>query len=287
MSKRHPALLFIILMILPFNLHAASVWKVTKGDDVVIIGGTIHFLSQQDYPLPDEYERAYKQADLLVFETDINRMETPEFQQLSMQMMLLKDGKSLADFISSSTLTLLQQHLLERNIPVENFMPFKPGFLPVVLSVIELQMMGISSTGVDGYYATKAKGDGKQQDWFESPEEQMLMLENMGKGDEDNMIAYTLEDLKDMRSIMPKMMSAWRSGDADALTRIGINDMKADYPQVYADLLVTRNAKWIPKVESFFGNNKTEFVLVGALHLVGPDSVLEMLKKDGYAIEKY
>lgn len=280
------AALCLATLAFSLNINAASVWKVSKGDDSIFIGGTIHFLSESDYPLPKEYETAYSNSDTLVFETDIAIMNTPEFQQTTMKMMFLTDGKTITDFISKDTFGKLEAHLTARNIPVQNFMTFKPGFLAITLSIVELQMMGINSAGVDIYYSTKATGDSKKQLWFETPEQQMELLANMGKGEEDSMIAYTLEEVKHIRTDMPKLMDAWKSGDIDKMADIGITEMKAQYPKVYEDILAQRNRNWIPKINDLFGNDTTEFVLVGGLHLAGPDSVLTMLSKQGFEVTK-
>ncbi|TRY30217.1 TraB/GumN family protein [Aliiglaciecola sp. M165] len=280
--------LFITLFTaaITLNCQAASVWKVSKGQDQIYVGGTIHLLSQNDYPLPEKYEQAYKMSDTLVFETDIAKMNSPEFQQVSMQYMFLPGGKTVKELISAETFAQLETHLAARNIPVQNFLPFLPSFLAITLTVIELQMMGINSAGVDMYFATKGIGDGKANQWFEEPEEQLSLLAKMGEGQEDAMIKYTLKDISTVQEMMPKMITAWREGDSQALADIGLTDMMNDYPQVYNDLLVQRNKNWLPKLEALFGNENKEFVLVGALHLVGKDSVLAMLESKGYKVEK-
>lgn len=276
-----------MLLLLSLSTQAASVWQVSKGDNILYIGGTIHLLSEQDYPLPAAFDKAYEKADTLVFETDIATMNSPEYQQKTMSLVMLSDGKTIKDFISDKTFNALQQHLQQRGIPVQNFMQFKPGFLAITLSVIELQIMGISSAGVDMYYSAKGVGDNKKIDWFETPDEQLLMLANLGKGEEDSMIAYTLEDTKTVKEMMPKMMAAWRTGDMDALAEIGINEFKQEYPAVYRELLVDRNRNWLPKLTQMIDSAPTELVLVGALHLAGPESVLAMLEAKGYTVEKF
>ena len=38
----------------------SSVWKVTKGEDTVYVGGTIHILPITEFPLPSQFMKAYK-----------------------------------------------------------------------------------------------------------------------------------------------------------------------------------------------------------------------------------
>ena len=75
-------LLPLLIFILVAPAHSASpVWEVTKGDNQLFIGGTIHLLTPEDYPLPTAFEEAYGQSALLVLETDIRKFQSPEFQQ--------------------------------------------------------------------------------------------------------------------------------------------------------------------------------------------------------------
>ena len=43
---------------------------------------------------------------------------------------------------------------------------------------------------------------------------------------------------------------------------------------------------WMPKLKALMAGGKKYFVVVGALHLVGPDGLLALFQKDGYKIEQ-
>lgn len=274
------------LLVVSFSTQADSVWKVSKGNDALYIGGTVHLLKPSDFPLPSGYATAYEASNSLLFETDINAIASPAFGQKMMQKAMLTDGKTLSDVLSEKTLSDLNAHLASRGMPAQNFQAFKPGFLSITLSILELNRLGINAQGVDAYFAAKAKEDNKQISWFETPEEQLTFIEKLGQGIEDEIISHTLRDMVNIAGYIELLMNAWRSGDRDMLVAVGISDMKKDYPSVYQDLLVNRNNNWMPKIKKLFGNDKTEFILVGALHLVGTDGVLTQLEKNGFNVEK-
>ena len=96
------------------------------GAHKVYIGGTIHVLSQSDYPLPAEFDRAYSQSDQLVFETSISEVNSPEFQMKMMQRMTLTNGQQLRDVISPEAYTALGAYCISRGIPLANMAQFKP-----------------------------------------------------------------------------------------------------------------------------------------------------------------
>lgn len=268
------------------SVQAASVWKVTNDKHSLYIGGTIHFLTPKDYPLAKEYDLAFNASDKIVFETDMQAVRSPEFTQKMMKLMMYSDGTTINQVLKPEIYKALAIHLSSRKIPMQAFASYKPSLLAITLSVVELQKMGYTSEGVDLFYSNKAKQQNKEQGWLETPDEQLSFLANLGGDDPNIMIEYTLKDIKKMPVMLGDLHSAWLSGDMQSMTEVGITSFKAEYADIYQDLLVTRNNNWFPKIVNMLNDSPTEFILVGALHLAGPDSVLTKLKDKGYKIEK-
>lgn len=279
-------LTILLSLCISFTSLAASVWEVSKDGNSIYIGGTIHLLSADDYPLPDKFEQAYKAADSLVFETDIVAMSSPEFQTKAAQMMSFEGNKTIYDVLQKETISALETHLNKRGLPLSQLAKLKPGMLSITLSLIEFQLIGLTSAGVDQFYSDKARNDGKTQTWLETPDEQLAFLANMGAGQENSMIMYTLRDIKNLPTMITQLKDLWRKGDLTGMDKMSIAPFKSDYPEVYDDLLVKRNNNWLPHIEKMLTDKPKEFVLVGALHLVGEDSVLTMLENKGYKIIK-
>ncbi|GAC22008.1 TraB/GumN family protein [Paraglaciecola arctica] len=273
-------------LIFTLGLQAASVWKVSNEQHSLYIGGTIHILTPNDYPLAKEYDLAYKASDKVVFETDLQTANSPEFAQKIMYKMMYSDGTTINKVLQPETYKALAIHLSSRQIPMQALASYKPSFLAISLSFIELQSMGYTSEGVDMFFSNMATTQEKEQAWLETPNEQLAFLANMGGDDPNDIIEYTLKEIEKMPELFGKLHSAWFSGDMQGMAEVGITPFKADYPEIYQNLLVTRNNNWLPKIVDMLNDQPTEFILVGALHLSGPDSVLAKLKAKGYKIEK-
>ena len=82
------------------------------------------------------------------------------------------------------------------------------------------------------------------------------------------------------------MVAMWRNGDEKGIDRLSIAQLKTTYPKLYDKLLVERNRKWMPIIESYFKTPATEFVLVGAAHLAGEHGLLKQLADRGYTISR-
>lgn len=264
----------------------SPVWKITKGGQTVYVGGTVHVLGEADFPLPEEFEQAYKQSAILVFEMDMAKTKSPEFQQVMLQHMTYQDGRTYADVLKPDTVTKLNTYMQQQGLPVSQLQVFKPSMLSVTLTLVELQRLGIGGKGVDEHYRNQGTSDKKSFLFLETPEQQIAYLAQMGEGYEDEFVNYTLNDLPNLGPMMAKLKAAWRVGDNKTLYDVTAKDQAENFPQFYQQLITERNTNWIPQIENYFKTNDVEFVLVGAMHLVGEEGVLKLLENKGYKIKQ-
>lgn len=91
-----------------------------------------------------------------------------------------------------------------------------------------------------------------------------------------------------------QMLDAYVAGDPAGILKV-TDDQKvealahgytqAEYDEQMEDILYKRNASWIDAIEKLHADGNS-FVAVGALHLIGKRSVLEMLEKKGYKVTR-
>lgn len=267
-------------------LAKASVWKVSNGKNTLYLAGTIHVLSKADYPLPQQYLNAYQDASVLAFEVDLKKTESQAFQQKVVQQGMYQAGTNIEPLLKPTTIHRLKQHLASEGINYQAWAQFKPGLLSIMLTMRQLAKNGVSEEGVDKFWYLKARADGKSISALETIDEQLAFMLSMGKGMENQMITQTLDDIAQLSSVMPEMVSAWRKGDMQALSAVALDSWKSDYPGLYQDLLVERNLNWIPELHTYLQTPETEMVLVGVLHMPGQDGLLALLKKKGYQISQ-
>lgn len=280
-------LILLCLLNPVITIAETSLWRVSKGDSELFIGGTVHLLSHQDYPLPVEFDKAYKKADMVVFETDIQAMTLPGNQQKFLKRVTYKGNKTLKDDLKPKTYSVLADYLSSIGLTIGALNQYKPPMIMITLVLAELQRLELAEAGVDEYYNKKALADGKTLGELESFEAQLSVIENLAKGHEDEMILSTIADMKKLSIIMKDMKIAWRDGDVNTLEKLGVIPMKSEFPELYQLLLVKRNNTWIPKIEAMLKTPEIELVLVGALHLVGSEGVFSKLRTQGYTVELF
>ncbi|PCK07047.1 MAG: TraB/GumN family protein [Alteromonadaceae bacterium] len=277
----------IAIIILSTQAFAKSpVWKVSKGDKYLYIGGTFHLLKPSDHPLPKAFDTAYQEASRLVFETDIEQLGSAQVQSKMIQAFTYQDDTTLEKVLSPEVYQRLSAHLATHNIPITAFAKSKPSIVSITIAIMELQRLGFTpDAGVDIFYSKKARRDQKPQLELETIDEQIQFLSIMGEGREDAFMKKTLDEVSTMQTSIEDLRTAWITGNKKKMDKIGIRPMRKEYPEVYNILLHQRNNAWMPKLEALIADDGVEFVLVGALHLPGKHGLLRQLKKKGYKIK--
>lgn len=275
-----------LLGIMPTISADSSVWKITSGENTVYLGGTVHLLRPSDYPLPEEYEQAYQESAVLVFETDISSMNDLSIQAETLKQLTYTDGQSLDTVLNDEAYNALSEYIATIGIPMAMIEQFKPGMIISMLQLLEFQKIGFTPQGVDAYFNIRAMSDAKTLEELESVEEQIGFLAAMGEGNENEFILLSLSDLDETAEVMEDMIFAWRTGDNEKLSEMFVADMLNEAPELYESLLRGRNLNWIPQIDKMLADEDVEFVLVGAAHLVGNDGLLELLKARGYKVSQ-
>ena len=285
---KYKLLLIVFTLLSVFQTISAqsSVWKVESENSHLYIGGTIHVLRDVDYPLPIEFEKAFKYADKLVFETDIDGMSNPETMKEMMKKFSYSDGRTLKSDLSEEAYSELAREAKKLSLPIEKMGNFKPSMLILTLTIQGLKEIGVKKDGVDKYYNDQGKLlNNKQIGFLESIDFQIDLMTSMGEGKASEYVLSSLKDYKNIKVEFLNIISSWRKGEIKYFKK-QVKEMKRDYPGLYKSMLLDRNNNWIPKIDNFLKDKKTEFVLVGNLHLHGENGILTLLEKKGYKISQ-
>jgi uncharacterized protein YbaP (TraB family) len=246
--------------------------------------GSLHLLKRDAYPLAPAIEKAYADSQLIIFETDIAATNGPTIQAKMLELGLYPEGETLYQNIDAPTRRLLEKHMTTLGLPSENFAQFKPWFLALTLTILELQRLGFNPNyGIDVYFFNKANKDGRDIGYLEPPEYQLHLLANMDIHDQDLFLRHTLTDLESVTDTADTMIRYWETGDAENLHALLFRSVQ-EYPAIHDRLLLQRNKTWVATVEESLRQRENVLFIVGVGHLLGPGSVVDLLQKKGYTV---
>ncbi len=252
----------------------------------VFLLGSLHVLKSDAYPLAKTINAAYRVSRKVVFETDLGAMMDPAAQARMMDLGLYPEGQTIFENISDEMRSSLKKKMTDLGMPMEHFGRFRPWFLAVTLTALELQRLGFSPDyGIDVHFYGRAGLDHKEIGFLESVEFQLNLLGKMNAHDQNAFLGQTLKDLDVAAQMADDMLKYWKKGDVDKLYAILFKSFE-DYPQIENRLLRRRNKDWVKKIEEMMGEDKNIFIIVGAGHLIGPGSLIALLKEKGYKVRQ-
>ena len=268
------------------NGKFSTIWKVSDKDSYVYLAGSVHLLREKDLPIPSAFDAVYEDSEELVFEVDMEKMTNPAVAMEIMKLGSLPEGESLSDRLSEETIKLLNGYLAERSMPSVIFDRFKPGMVYLTLSSLEAARMGARpELGLETTYFKKSQMDGKPSRGLETIEFQMACFDRFEDAQVDEFIKKSIEDIDKGPEAFDSIIASWKSGDADAMAALVV-EQTAPTPDVQEVLLIERNKNWITDIEKALEANTKTMFLVGAAHLVGEGSVIELLEAKGLSTEQ-
>jgi uncharacterized protein YbaP (TraB family) len=305
MSPKLLLLSCIAATVLAASVHAAPamtsapvplLWKVSDADNSLYLLGSFHLLKPADYPLSKDVDAAFADAESVVFEMSPEEMASSTLAMQMGQAALRSDGTQLDSELPPATAARLHAWLTANDadmqasgVPPQLLQNFEPWFVGLTISIIEMTREGLDpKLGLDQHFAAAAKAAGKRTAGLETGAQQIAFLDGMGKDEQLQFLAETLDESGKGKRELQQLHGAWRAGDAATLWNGMAADMKRQYPQLYRHINVERNDAWVPKLEQRLrdpGKDDT-LVVVGALHLLGSDGVVEKLRAKGYQVER-
>jgi uncharacterized protein YbaP (TraB family) len=264
-----------------------SFWSVKGAHNTVYLLGSVHVLKPADSDLPPDALRAYGAAKALVMELDLNSVTAESMLGSDLSEETLPEGQSLAQVLGPAAYGQFVAHLQPLGIEPEFFSQFQPWFAAISLEQLELARLGFESgSGVDEQFAQRAQSDHKPIIALETVEQQLGIFAHLSLDAQRRFLLYTLDDADDASKATDAVITAWRTGDTQALEKL-LSESYAQYPELFRMLTTDRNRAWLPTISALLHENQDYLVIVGALHLVGKDGLIRLLEQEGYQIVQH
>ena len=159
----------------------------------------------------------------------------------------------------------------------------------MTIEELEIQKLGLDpKLGIDQHFLDLAGAKKMTIEELESAEFQIGMLAGFDPKLQEKSLAATLDDMKDMKADLDKMMAAWKAGDDKGMNDL-VTDKQKTHPEtdeVMQKMVYDRNGPMAEKVEAYLKGDKTVFVIAGAMHMVGDKGIVSLLQKDQFKVEQ-
>lgn len=260
-------------------------WRVeAPGGPPTYLLGSLHVLTDAHYPLAAVIEDAFARSSVLIEEVDLEELADPLNAVRLAARAMLPAGQTLQASVSDGTWTKVQAHVEASGLPMAAVQRMKPWMAALALSAPALAAAGFDpARGVDRYFFDKARAKGMERRALETAAYQVDRMDGLPADVQEALLVSSLDDTDLQVRNVERMATAWTAGDTAALEDLLLEGFTAT-PALYDSLLVERNRQWVAPVSRCLRDRTPCFVVVGAAHLVGPDSLVRLLRDDGFAV---
>lgn len=280
------------------NAPSPAVWLVTdpeSGNSMKMMG-TIHIVPESEKLVPDYVMDIYNECDSVAVEYDVSKVQTDmviQFKYLS--YFLLNDGTLITDHISAEAYEQAKAYLTEIGYYNETFDSYNAAYWESLLSSASIMTIeGMKDTGIDTYFIGLAKQDGKKVLNIEALEDQMnAITASTDRLCEFNILEFMKLEEGEFEESFMELYNIWASGDVEAYLELegeGMEDypeeILADYETYNEAMLTNRNIGMAERAKEYLKNGENVFYMVGFAHFCGEGSVIDLLEKDGYTVER-
>lgn len=276
-----------------------AMWEVTKpgSKNVLYLFGSIHAADESAFPLDEDITAAFNRCDALAVEVDVVEIKKDPSKAAEMaQYLLYVDGGTVLDVIDQELLNeisaLVMAEGANEGIPESMFPILKPSALSSFLTNVAIKRAGLSAVdGIDMYFLELAGEKEMKILEVESMEMQMKLLSEL-PAELDVLLLKNSLDAEKSGAQLRELYEAWKSGDMDVLlasseTSGGLTPEEIKLYEDYNKLLLAdRNGPMADKAEEYFASGEKVFFVVGALHMVGDDGVVNILLDRGYKVTR-
>jgi uncharacterized protein len=269
--------------------HVPLLWKVSDADNSLYLLGSIHLLKKSDYPLSADIDAALDDAEHVMFEVDLAALRSAEAGTAFVKYAMFADGRKLGDVMPAEAMQKLDTMVKAGGGSLAQVETMEPWALSITTFMGVAQALGFDpNSGVDTHIEGRAKATGKPISALETLDDQFRALDGAPMNEQVAGLTEFLNNPTDSAKELNALHDAWLKGDADFIDKRLRAEMAVESPQGYKLLNVDRNDAWVPKLEARLKDHGSDDTLavVGALHLLGDDGVVEKLRAKGYKVER-
>jgi len=263
-----------------------AAWSMQDGQSPVVLLGSIHVLPASMAALPRFIHELYDEADTLVMELAMDQFNPITFQQRVTALGRLPPDRQLQDVLGPQRWAEAAAMARAIDLQLELLNGVRPWLAALTVTQIRLMQMGFSPDfGIEMQLTSWATRDRIPMVGLETVAEQLAVFADISEQAQVEMLMQSLNDAVTLQEDLDDIIGAWASGDVARMEDELLASVR-ESPELYEAVAVQRNRAWIEPIEALLQQPGTHLVVVGALHLVGEDSVIAMLEARGHTLQR-
>jgi len=263
-------------------------WEVSSLSNRIYLYGTVHAGKKEWFPLPAPVEQAFEDSQILVVEADILDVDK---MSASGKALSYAPPDELKNHVPEGDWERFRKILPRYKVPEQSVVQMKPFMAVSLLVFSEWARLGyLPDLSVDAYLIRKARAAFKPVVEIEGIDIQTRLIESLTDAENRAIFAGTLTALESglTGEQISGMVGAWQRGDAARMLTVAqkYNEGVEGAAAFEQKFVWSRHDAMLAKILRYLDSRERHFVAVGALHLAGPNGLVELLKKRGYIVRQ-
>ena len=261
-----------------------ALWEVTDPDTTIYLFGTIHLLPDDLQWRTPKLDDAMASSQELVVETIVDEKNPTKLMSAMASLGLAKGLPPIMARVPAAQRPALAAAIKKSGVPEMAYNGMKTWMAAFLLLGDQFKALGLSG-GAEKVLKTSFTGEGKTIGELETNVEQLSFFDRLPESAQLALLEGAIEDQKATNTEFSGMLDAWARGDVKGIAQTFDREL-SDSPALQQELIKQRNANWSKWIEQRMAEPGTIMIAVGAGHLAGHYSVLELLKRDGYRVRR-
>lgn len=269
---------------------AAFYWEAHgPGGAQLFLQGSVHLGAERQLALPMRVEMDWLRAEELIVEVDVQGLPDLERLDAVQRHGLLPPELTLRAVVAPATWDALVAYLGARYYPLAAASRMRPWLLAQLIAQFEFEDAGlVAENGVDAWFLRRAAQDRKPVGQLESLEEQMAAFGTLAPPVEEALLREVLGQTDVFLAVTRAILAAWERGDEALLLELLLGSRNDPLlASFHRSVFVSRNHRMASRLAALAADGRPRFVVVGAGHLIGPESVPALLAAYGFEVERH
>lgn len=263
-----------------------ALWAVADADTTIYLFGTIHLLPEKYQWRTPRFDEAVEGSQQLVVETIVDDKNPTKLMSALASLALTPGLPPIIQRVPPAKRPALQAAIKKSGIPEAALNSMDTWAVAFMLLGNQFKDMGLKGAeGVETVLRNSFTTRGKPIGELESNVEQLSFFDRLPESAQRELLAGAIDQTSDTKAEFIGMLAAWARGDVGRIAVTFDRDLSGS-PELRQALIQQRNANWSRWIEQRMRQPGAVMIAVGAGHLAGKDSVIAMLKKDGYQVRR-
>ncbi len=263
-----------------------ALWQVSDADTTVYLFGTIHLLPKNYRWRTAKFDQAVAGSQQLMVETIVDEGNPHQMMAALSSLAFSPNLPPITARVPPEKRPALEAAIRKSGMPLASLDRMETWAAAFMLLGNQFRAMGLKTgDGVESVLRTTFAGQGKTIGELETNREQLSFFDVLPEQAQRVLLEGAIEEPKNMSQEFDRMLSSWARGDIEQIAR-SFNENLAASPELREVLLKRRNENWSRWVQRRMAAPGSVMIAVGAGHLAGSDSLVDLLRRGGYTVRR-